>query len=54
LLTKKKVSVSLTFELLKAIEEKQGIANRSFFIEQGMRDYLQTAHGVNVKVPKVE
>ena len=52
--TKKKVSVSLTHELLKAIKDNQDIDNRSAFIERGMRDYLLEAKGVLVPLPKKE
>jgi len=48
--TKKKVSVSLSNELLKAIGSNKGIHTRSSFIERGMRDYLLTAKGVLVPI----
>jgi len=51
---KEKISVSLSHELLKAIETNQGIFSRSSFIEQGMRDYLLAVKGVLVPIRKKE
>ena len=51
---KKKISVSLTHELLKSIKDNKGIMSRSAFIERGMRDYLLDAKGVRVLVSKEE
>jgi len=52
--TKKKVSVSLSDELLKAIKSNKGIYSRSAFIERGMRDYLLEAKGVIVPIRQKE
>lgn len=51
---RKKISVSLSHELLKAIKDNKGIYNRSSFVEQGMRDYLLTVKGVLVPIRKEE
>ena len=52
--TKKKISVSLSHELLKAIKDNKGILNRSAFIEQGMRECLLVTKGIMVPLPKEE
>ena len=50
--TKKKVSVSLSEELLKAIKDNKATLSRSAFIEIGMRDHLLVTKGVLVPLPK--
>jgi len=47
---KKKISVSLSEELLKAIQENKGILSRSAFIERSVREYILEHKGVMVPV----